>query len=262
MQVKRAMAIGAHPDDIEFVMSGTLMLLSKAGYEIHVMTVANGCCGSVVTSAEQTASIRTEESHQAATLIGAEYHQPLVDDLEIFYVQPLIRRVCAVLRQVQPEILLIPSPRDYMEDHTNTARVAVTAAFCRNMPNYVVDPETPASFQDMCLYHAMPQGLHDQLRQPVVPEIYVDVESVLQAKRDMLSCHRSQKEWLDQSQGMDNYIHLMEDMCYEVGAKSGRYTAAEGWQRHLHLGFGPQDFDPLTTALSSYVHVNGGNPVE
>lgn len=259
MSNPRAMAIGAHPDDVEFVMSGTLMLLAQAGYEIHVMSLANGCCGSVVTDAETTASIRTQESADAAKLIGATYHLPITNDLEILYEQPLIRKLCAIIREVQPEILLIPSPQDYMEDHTNTARLAVTAAFCRNMPNYVCDPVTPTTSQDICLYHAMPMGLMDPLRQPLTPELYVDVHSVMQQKRDMLACHKSQKEWLDESQGHDNYIHLMGQMCQEVGKRSGRFGVAEGWRRHLHLGFGSEDFDPISAALTNKVYRHGGN---
>ena len=42
---KTAMAIACHPDDIDFGMSGTLMMLKKAGYEIHYMDVANGSLG-------------------------------------------------------------------------------------------------------------------------------------------------------------------------------------------------------------------------
>ena len=45
--MKTAIAIAAHPDDIEFYMAGTLLLLKRAGYEIHYMNVANGNCGSV-----------------------------------------------------------------------------------------------------------------------------------------------------------------------------------------------------------------------
>ena len=37
-----AFALAAHPDDIEFMMAGTLVLLGDAGYEIHYMNVANG----------------------------------------------------------------------------------------------------------------------------------------------------------------------------------------------------------------------------
>ena len=46
MPSKVAIAIGAHPDDIEFYMAGTLLLLKQAGYAIHYMTLANGNCGS------------------------------------------------------------------------------------------------------------------------------------------------------------------------------------------------------------------------
>lgn len=48
---KVAFAIGAHPDDIEFMMGGTLFLLKEAGFESHYMTVANGSCGTTTHSA-------------------------------------------------------------------------------------------------------------------------------------------------------------------------------------------------------------------
>src|SRR6185369_1352086 len=35
--MKSAIAIGAHPDDIEFYMAGTLVLLKRAGWEIHYL---------------------------------------------------------------------------------------------------------------------------------------------------------------------------------------------------------------------------------
>ena len=57
---RRAFAIVAHPDDIEFMMAGTLILLRDAGYEIHYMTVADGSCGSMQHDAATTAAIRRE----------------------------------------------------------------------------------------------------------------------------------------------------------------------------------------------------------
>jgi LmbE family N-acetylglucosaminyl deacetylase len=38
MSDKVAMAISAHPDDIEFYMAGTMLLLSGAGYDLHYLT--------------------------------------------------------------------------------------------------------------------------------------------------------------------------------------------------------------------------------
>ena len=49
--------MAAHPDDIEFVMAGTLIRLGQAGYELHYMNIANGCCGSTELSAAHIAEI-------------------------------------------------------------------------------------------------------------------------------------------------------------------------------------------------------------
>lgn len=248
-----AMAAAAHPDDIEFLMSGTLMLLGEAGWQLHYLNIANGYCGSVTMNREETISVRTAEARAAASFAGAVFHPPLVDDIEILYEQPLIRKLCAIVRQVAPNILLLPSPQDYMEDHMTASRVMVTAAFCRNMPNYVSDPPVPAVDNRMALYHAMPYNLQDQLRNPVFADLYVDTTSVIDRKREMLSCHRSQKEWLDRSQGQDNYLNLMHDLSARVGRLSGRFAHAEGWRRHSHMGFGPEDYDPLADALREHI---------
>ena len=69
----------------------------------------------------------------------------------------------------------------------------------------------------------------------------------------MLACHASQKEWLDTSQGLDSYLVAMEDMCREVGRRSGRFNYAEGWRHHAHLGFHEPGFDPIKTALGDRV---------
>src|SRR4051812_28115333 len=144
-----AMAVAAHPDDIEFYMAGTLLLLRRIGYQIHYMTLASGSCGSLQHSAAQMRAIRRKESKRAAQLLGATYHPSLVDDLEVLYELPALRRLAAVIRRVQPTILLTHSPQDYMEDHMNTSRLAVTAAFARGMPNFKTIPATKAIFTDV-----------------------------------------------------------------------------------------------------------------
>lgn len=255
-----AMAVAAHPDDIEMMMAGTLIMLGDAGYELHYMTVANGSCGSMTLSPEETAQVRGQESRNAARSIGAMYHEPLVDDLMIYYEDKLVRKLCAVVRQVRPNILLLPSPQDYMEDHMNASRLMVTAAFCRSMPNYITNPPSYPVDTQMAVYHALPHSLRDQLRKPLYPDFYVDIASVLTKKREMLACHVSQKEWLDETQRMDNYLNTMVEISAQVGRMSARFTHAEGWRRHCHLGFGPENFDPLYDALRDYaVSTQGEN---
>src|SRR6185437_14913099 len=226
--MKSAIAIGAHPDDIEFYMAGTLLLLKRAGWEIHYLNIASGNCGSVKWNSAKTRGVRRREAREAAKLLGAQWHPPLCDDLEIVYEVALLRRLAAIVRAVKPAVVLTHSPQDYMEDHTNTCRLAVTAAFSRGMPNFVVDPPTPITDQPVTVYHAQPHGNRDGLWQPVRPGIFVDIGRQMETKAKMLAAHASQKEWLDESQGLDSYIASMRELCRDVGRLSGRFEYAEG----------------------------------
>lgn len=254
---KKAFVVAAHPDDIEFLMAGTLHLLGKAGYELHYMNIANGSAGSISMGPEEIARVRTQEAKEAARILGATFHEPLTDDLTIFYTPDLIARLTAVMRKVNPTILLLPSPQDYMEDHMNTSRLGVTAAFSRNIPNYKSIPPTDAVMDEMAVYHAQPAGLRDQLCNFISPDFFVDITSTTDTKIKALTCHRSQKEWLDATQGMDSYLKTMENLSLEMGKISSGFAHAEGWRRHEHLGFaGSADFDPLRDALGDLVKQN------
>jgi len=253
MPAPAVLAIFAHPDDIEFVAAGTLLLLRDADWQIHYLNLSGGDCGSMTTGPEETRAIREQEGRAAAAILGAEFHQSLASDLCIFYEERLLRRLAAVVRQVQPQIVLTHSPEDYMEDHMNTARLAVTAAFARGMPNFATDPPVAPVTGDVTVYHAMPHGLCDGLRRPVVPDLFVDTTAVQPLKRQALAAHASQKEWLDATQGMDSYLDAGDEAARVVGRMSGRFAYAEGWRRHLHLGLSATADDPLAAALPAEV---------
>jgi len=245
----RALAIGAHPDDIEFLMAGTLLLLRKAGWDIHYLNLSNGDLGSLSMSAAATARVRRNEARAAARLLGASWHPPMCRDLQIFYDDRTLRKLCAVVRDVRPSIVLTHSPQDYMEDHMNASRLAVTAAFARGVKNYRTTPSRRSSLVPVTIYHASPHGLRDQLRRVIVPDVYVDTTPVHATKRDALACHASQREFLDRTQGFDSYLAAMDGFSRELGRMSQRFEYAEGWRRHSHLGFCAEDADPLRDAL-------------
>ena len=187
-----ALAVFAHPDDIELTAAGTLVRLQRAGYRIHYMTVANGSCGSSVHAVKELVRVRRDEAMAACRLGGFTYHESLVSDLEVFYDRPTLGRLAAVLRGIGPDILLTHSPADYMEDHENTCRLAVTAAFARGMPNFATDPATAPVDRALTVYHAQPHGNRDPLGAPVMPTHFVDVGGdVLAEKAAMLACHRA-----------------------------------------------------------------------
>ena len=68
---KVAMAIGCHPDDIEFMMAGTLFMLKDRGLELHYMSVANGNCGTREYGRDEIEVIRRKEAQSAARVLGA-----------------------------------------------------------------------------------------------------------------------------------------------------------------------------------------------
>ena len=72
-------------------------------------------------------------------------------------------------------------------------------------------------------------------------------------KRETLAQHKSRKEWLDETQGMDSYLDTMVEMSAEVGRMSGKLEYAEGWRRHDHLGYSAKPIDPLSDALGERV---------
>lgn len=253
---KTVFAIACHPDDIEFMMAGTCLKLKAAGYEIHYMNLANGSLGTNQYDYKTIVPMRRQEAIDACTVAGAVFHESLCDDLEVYYCRELLEKLVPIVREVAPEIVLTHGPWDYMEDHTNTGRLAVSAAFCRGMTNFKCNPPFSAINDKVTVYHSMPHSLTDQLRRPVVPEMFVNVASAIEQKKLMLACHRSQKDWLDSSQGSNAYINDMVGISRHFGKLSKRYEFAEGWVRHNHVGFcGSQD-DPLRNALSENAFFN------
>lgn len=255
-----ALAIAAHPDDIEFVMAGTLLLLRAARWEIHYLNVARGDLGSTVLASRECARVRRAEAQAAARVLGATWHRPMRGDLGIFYDDQTLRRLAAIMREVAPVVVLTHSLEDYMEDHMNTARLAVSAAFSRGMPNYRTVPARPPVSSEVTIYHAQPHGHRDQMGRRIVPDLCVDTTSVHAKKRAALACHASQKEWLDASQGMDSYLAAMDELSREIARlPAGHGEFAEGWRRHSHFGFCAPDADPLRWALGKHVRAGAAD---
>lgn len=247
------LAAVSHPDDIEFHLAGTLLLLKNAGCSIHMWNLANGSLGSMTHAPEEIARIRADEARSAADLAGATWHPPLFNDLEVFYDKPSLARVASVVRAISPDIILTHAPQDYMEDHQNVCRLVVTAAFARSMPHFATTPPQAPYQKSVRIYHAPPHGLHDALGNLFQPDLLVDIASVLPLKEQMLAAHHSQKDWLEASQGFDAYISEMKDLGRRQAERVGGLAYAEGWRRHSHLGFCAPDFDPLSALLGSFV---------
>lgn len=73
----------------------------------------------------------------------------------------------------------------------------------------------------------------------------------------MLAEHKSQKEWLDRSQGFNAYLENMKGFGREIGELSGKWEFAEGWRQHNPAGLCAAGSNPLADLLPEYFCVVG-----
>src|SRR5437899_1452264 len=93
------LAAGAHPDDIEFGMAGTLLALKRAGASIHLWNLADGSCGTANLRPRIIAAKRWKEAQASARVAGATLHAPIAADLALFFEPVLLSRAAAVIRK-------------------------------------------------------------------------------------------------------------------------------------------------------------------
>ena len=67
--IKTALAKCAHPDDAEFLCTGTMTLLKQNGWQIHIATMNPGDCGSAIHSRDEISRIRRAEATALAKLL-------------------------------------------------------------------------------------------------------------------------------------------------------------------------------------------------
>lgn len=231
-----ALAILAHPDDAEFLCAGTLIRLAREkGWEVHIVSMTAGDCGTVEYDAATISRIRKEEGAKAAALIGATYHCLEELDLRVAYHERSLTKTVALLRKVAPRLLLTHSPADYMLDHEMTSMVARAAAFAAPVPNFAPE-HGPRLAAIPHLYYCDPIDGVDPLGRTVDPAFCIDISQVIEDKANMLACHASQRDWLLKHHGVDHFLNAMREWGKKVGDRLG-VPYAEGFRQHLGHGY-------------------------
>jgi LmbE family N-acetylglucosaminyl deacetylase len=233
-----ALGLFAHPDDAEFMCAGTLALLRKSGWEVHIATMARGDCGSAVLDREEISGIRQTEAKKSVKLLQGTYHCLGFDDVFILYERESLKAAIELLRRIRPVVVFTHSPSDYMVDHEVTSKITQTACFAAGMRN--IETGNSGIYETVpYLYYSDAMEGKDIYGKPVEPSIWIDIGTVFDIKEKMLACHKSQREWLLQHHNIDEYILSMKRFAAERGRKKN-LDFAEVFRQHLGHGF-PQD---------------------
>jgi len=158
------LAIGAHPDDIEYGCAGTLIKYVERGHRIFLLVLTKGEEGG-------EGEIRQREQNAAAEVIGAQqvfwgdYH-----DTQLPLNKELIDKIEEVIATVQPDLILVNHGDDTHQDHRILTRATLSATrYVRNVLFFEVP--TTQNFN---------------------PQIFVDISDTLERKFQVLEAHASQ----------------------------------------------------------------------
>ena len=158
------LAIGAHPDDIEYGCAGTLVKYADRGHRILLMILTGGEEGG---SGEE----RQQEQSAAAEIIGAQQvFWGGYRDTQLPLNKKLIDKIEEVLVEVKPDLILVNYGDDTHQDHRILTEATMSATrYVRNVLFF--EGPTTQNFN---------------------PQVLVDISDTLERKFQALKSHESQ----------------------------------------------------------------------
>lgn len=187
---KRAMAVFAHPDDVDFLCAGTLSIWADQGVHITYCVLTSGQKGThdPAMVPDRLARIREREQRAAGKVVGARDFVFLGrQDGELERSMTLTGEVCRVIREQKPELILTQDPwREYQmhPDH----RVAGWSAL-----DGLIAARDHLFFPDQLV-----AGLtHHRVRRVLLcgtaePNMWFDITSTMERKIRAIGSHKSQ----------------------------------------------------------------------
>ncbi|PYV92207.1 MAG: bacillithiol biosynthesis deacetylase BshB1 [Acidobacteria bacterium] len=173
-----ALAFGAHPDDIELVVSGTLLKLADLGYNTGVVDMVRGELGT-----RGTPQIRAREAQASARILSLKLRENLkLTDGQIFNTQPARLKVIRTLRKYRPSLVFTHYWDDKHPDHVHTSQIVTEACYLSGLAKIGTGQER---FRPQKIFYFM-------LPHYVEPSFIVDISQYFDRKMQALRCFSSQ----------------------------------------------------------------------
>lgn len=176
------LAFGAHADDVEIGMGGTIAKYSAAGKSVGICDLTKA-----EMSSNGTVERRSQEAAEAAGILGVKVRETLdLPDRGLFLTEGYIKKIVGVIRKYRPALVFAPYFDDRHPDHGSCARLVEEAVFSAAVRKY--DPDSSfAPHRPAAVYFYMINGFHK-------PDFAIDVSSTMEEKIAALNAYRSQFE--------------------------------------------------------------------
>ncbi|MDQ8183194.1 PIG-L family deacetylase [Pelagicoccus sp. SDUM812005] len=209
------LAVGAHPDDIEFGCGAILLKEAEAGSRIHFLVCSKGESGSNGTPEERVA-----ESEAAAARCGASLS--FLDcggDGRIVASPRNAMEVARVIRATGASVLLAPSRVENQHpDHVAIGKVAMDAARLARYAGVSDLAELKPHAIESLYFYAITPGAEPAAQLPFVFDVSLQIE----AWRELMSCHQSQMK-------TRRYLDLQVSRARTLGLQAGCEYAQALW---------------------------------
>ncbi|MCF6137556.1 bacillithiol biosynthesis deacetylase BshB1 [Pseudalkalibacillus berkeleyi] len=213
------LAFGAHPDDVEIGMAGTLIQQADKGLKTGIcdLTLAE-------LSSNGNVELRQAEAKEATEVLNLTERMNLqLPDRGLMMTEEYIQQIATVIRQYKPKVVFIPYPKDRHPDHGNCTRLVEEAIFSAGIRKYTVPGDLPSHRVNKVYYYFINGYDH--------PPIVSDITPVKERKMKSLSAYKSQ--FMSLEGGVDTplnngYLETVEARDALFGKEAGvRY--AEGF---------------------------------
>ena len=196
---QRVLAIGAHPDDVEYFAGATVAQLRDAGAQVALVVCSDGARGG--RDLDDPAAVRREEQRRAAAALGIDDWLWLAHpDGALAPGDPLRGELVRSVRRVRPELVLAHDPRTLWtilagiaqpghSDHRAAGQATLDAIYPRSpSPNF--HPEHLGGDDVLRAWYPREVWLFDTAQ----PELLVDAADGFARKEASLRAHASQEQ--------------------------------------------------------------------
>lgn len=171
-------AYGAHPDDLELAIGGTIAAHADKGWKVVGIDLTRGEKGS-----NGTPEIRAREAAAAAEVLGLRQRLNLgLPDLGIKVEDDQLKVVVESIRKLRPRLILAPYWFSHHPDHENAGSLLRKAFFISGLKNFVT--KSPPYRAESIYYFALPQQ--------VSPSFIVDISDYFSKKMEAIEKYESQ----------------------------------------------------------------------
>ncbi|MFH1708713.1 MAG: bacillithiol biosynthesis deacetylase BshB1 [Planctomycetota bacterium] len=172
------LAFGAHPDDVEIMAGGTLVMMKKKGYRTGIVDLTRGESGTYGTVAERAA-----EAAEAARILGLETRVNLgLPDADLHNTAESRLKVIEIIRRLRPEVVLAPVTHTRHPDHGAAGAIVREAAFLAGLAK--IETDRPK--------HRPAAVLHYGELTKDTPDFVVDISDAWETKVAAIRAHKSQ----------------------------------------------------------------------